>query len=482
MAEENQYDVIIIGSGPGGYVAAIRAAQLGLKTAIVEELELGGVCLNRGCVPTKALIHVSRELNALKDADAFGVTAGSVTLDEAKMDDFKKSVVDTQTSGVGFLMKSNKIDVYHAHATITGAQTVALEAREGDMSGALDVPAQITASKGIVIATGAVPVMIPIPGIEYCVSSDDLLEGKERPEFESITIIGGGVIGVELATFYAGIGKQVTLVEALDRVLAKIEKDASTAIVQQLKAQGASVNAKSSVQRVEKLEDGRLRTVFTDKKGKEQSADSDYVLCAVGRKANIDGLFAEGMSVETDRGGIVVNDKYETSVPGIWAIGDVHSGSSQLAHAASFEAEQAVEEIAGGSVRERDQQAIPAVVYTWPEYAHVGMTEEEAKAAGHDVLTGKFPLGGNAMAVVEQSGRSFMKTIFDAETEELLGVTMLANRASDMIDESTMAIANHMTFDQMLRGMRPHPTYMEGFTEALLAAKGEAIHMAPAKK
>ncbi|MDO5043870.1 MAG: dihydrolipoyl dehydrogenase [Coriobacteriia bacterium] len=467
------YDVIVIGAGPGGYVAAIHAAQLGASVAIVEGRAVGGTCLNRGCVPTKALLHVASTVNELSAAENYGVQASHIDLDFDKITEYKNMVVETQTKGVAGLLKANGVESYHGYAQIQDQKKVLVDLEDGSQL-------ELSATKGIVIATGSEPNIIPLEGVEFTLTSDDLLEGYVD-NFESITIVGGGVIGVEMASYYASMGVSTTLLQGANRILPRMDKDASSITTQNLKKLGARVVTEARVKHFEQSEEGVV-TVYDDKKGEEQRVLSEEVLLAIGRKAYTKGLFADGFELEMERGAIVIDKDFKTSVDGVYAIGDVIFGSVQLAHVASFQGEHAVEAILLDKAHERALELVPSVIYTSPEVSSVGLSEDEAKAAGYELMVGKYLMNGNCRTVIAQAGRGYIKTIFDKETERLLGVSMVAVNASEIMNEASNAIANKLTYSDLLKAMRPHPSFGEGFTEAILAAKGEAIHMAPPKK
>lgn len=467
----NSYDVIVVGSGPAGYVCAIKLAQLGKQVCVVEKDKLGGTCLNRGCIPTKALLHVSQ---LRSDFDAFKNFAPNVEepkLDEAAIDAYKTQIVDGQRAGVEGLIKANGIDLKFGKAKVISQTKV--ELINGDVNELLE------AKEAIVLAAGSTPLMIPIKGIEHCYSSDDLLEGESK-QFDSLTIIGGGVIGAELASYYAGIGKEVTVVEALDRLIARMDKDASSALSSQLKLLGVKVQVKSSVKSVSK-EGDTLITSFEDKKGELQEIRSDAVLCAVGRRAASQDLWSEDLNIECEHGFIKVDENFETSQKDIFAIGDIRCGSKQLAHEASFEAELLAEYLCG-TQKTAHRELVPSVIYSSPEIASIGTTEEEAKASGLDYLASKYVMGGNARVAIANTGRSFIKVLVEEKSYKLLGATIVSEHASEMINELSLGLSKGLSVDDMCSYMHPHPSFGEGLTEVLQSVKNEAIHVPPRKK
>ncbi len=460
------FDWIILGAGPGGYEAAIRAAQLTQKVALVEKDEVGGTCLNRGCVPTKALLHAAMGYEEIKSLSAWGITAEGASFDLNKMYGRKDEIVSTLRDGIGRLVAQNGITLVKGVGVIRDSHTVAVEDK-------------VLTAERILIATGSAPVLPNIPGINLpgVVTSDGLL--SSLPAGKRLVIIGGGVIGVEFASLFMALGYEVTILEALDRLLPQMDREISQNLGMIIKKRGAAVLTGARVTQIQKAEDGSL-TVSYEAGGKQGQAAGDTVLAAIGRRANTQGLFGEGFSVETDRGRIVTDANHETSVPGVYAIGDV-SGSIQLAHAASAQGIACVERAAGHAPSVRED-LVPSCVYTRPEIACVGMTADEAKAAGIAVRTGKYIMSANCRTMIAGGERGFVKLVLDAGTDVLLGAQIVCERATDMVNEMTVAIANGLTSKQLLKAIRPHPTFAESVTEALDSAHGMAIHMAPVRK
>lgn len=450
------FDLLIIGAGPGGYVAAERAADLGLRTAVVEKSLLGGTCLNRGCMPTKALLHTSGEYARLREAGRLGITTGEPGFDFAEMHRYKNAAVEKLRTGIAQSFKARKITLIEGTAQIVSPT----EVRVGE---------ETYTAKNIMAATGAVPVKPPIPGLDLpnVVTSDELLSAEGRM-FARLAIIGGGVIGAEFATIYAALDSRVTILEAAPRILPMADRDLSQSLTALLKKRGIAVNAGARVERVEQSETG-LTVVYTDKKGTECRIEADGVLVAAGRRACTENLFAPGLDPETERGALLCGETFETSIKGIYAIGDAVAGSVQLAHAASAQGVAVVERLAG-----RPQSGgvgtIPSCIYTEPEIASAGITEEQAKSAGIAVLIGKVPTGANGKSVIEGSERGFVKLIFRASDEVLLGAQLMCSRATDLIDFAALAVTNGLTRAQLLRTVLPHPTFGELFTEAARAA------------
>ena len=463
------YDLVVIGAGPGGYVPAIKAAQLGLRVAVVERGDVGGTCLNRGCIPTKALLHAARTYRELRESAELGIFAENVSYDLVKMHARKDEVVQQLRGGIEFLLQSykTKLELLRGKAIIRAADTVVLQ--NGDETETLK-------TKNILIATGSAPARPPIPGLELpgVYTSDDLLARADL-DFKRLVIIGGGVIGVEFASVYASLGIEVTIVEAAERILPIMDREIAQNLQMILKKRGVNVFAGASVSRVGQT-DGGLICHFTQK-GAEHSLEADAVLVAVGRKARVDGLFADGFTVQTERG-IVVSESFQTSVPGVYAVGDVIHGGIQLAHAASAQGCNAVAHMAG-TEPVYDLSVIPSCIYTDPEIACAGLTAEQAKAAGIAVKTGKFNMSALGRSVIEAQERSFAKLVFDAESGVVLGAQLMCARATDLIGELAAAIVNKLTVEQLGAFVRPHPSFTEGIGEAIEDAEGGAVHAAP---
>lgn len=463
-----QYDLIVIGGGPGGYVSAIRASQLGMKTALIEKRELGGTCLNRGCIPTKTLMHTANLYREAGESKTLGLQFRERSYDFAQIHSRKNDVVTQLRDGIAQLLKANKVDVYQAAGQIVDSNTV--QAGDDNLTGA-----------HILIAAGSVPAVPPIAGADLpgVVTSDAMLEAQGI-DCEKLLIIGGGVIGVEMASIYASLGKQVTIVEAAERILPPLDREISQNLSMILKKRGVEIYTSAMVTAISQSETG-LQCHFTDKKG-EQTAEADTVLISVGRRPCTAGLFADDFAVEmTERGFIAVDDKFRTSVPSISAVGDV-IGRMQLAHAAEAQGIAAVEYIGGMTASTVNYDLVPSCVYTTPEIASVGITADEAKKAGREVITGKYVMNGNAKTIIEQQDRGFIKVVFDKETEQLIGAQLMCARATDLITELITAVSLGLTRAQLARTMRPHPTFCEGITEAVEAAAGHSIHTAPSRR
>ena len=456
------YQLIVIGAGPGGYTAALRAAALGLHTAVVECREVGGTCLNRGCIPTKTLLHASQVYRDAVDGAAMGVHAAGATFNMEEIFAFKRSVSEKLRGGIHSLLKSAKVDLIEGVGRIAAPGEVDVTAADGGVT-------RYTAER-ILIATGSVNVRPPIPGLELpgVMTSDELLEGSDRL-YDSLVIIGGGVIGVEFATFYRNLGCAVTLVEGMDRLLPNMDRELGQNLQQILKKQGVEVLTNAMVQSLEQTENGLAVHVL--QKGAEKTVTGEKVLCAIGRRAYWDGVFAEGMTPACRGKSLLVDENYQTSIPGVYAIGDA-SSVVQLAHVAAAQGTACVERMCGVADHV-DLNVIPSCIYSTPEIAVVGVTEAEAKEQGIPAVAGKCTMFGNARTVIEDPGRCFMKLVAHAETHEILGAALMCQHASDMISQISAAMVNQQTVEDLRRVMRPHPSFEEAMTEALdnLAAK-----------
>jgi len=453
------FDVVVIGGGPGGYVAALRAAQLGARTAIVEKDRMGGTCLVRGCIPTKALLQSSELYTLAKDGASFGVVADKIGFDWSKAQTRKSAVVDQLVKGVEGLLKAGGVSSYKSSARLTGKGGVAVS---GD---------QLQA-KNIIIATGSAVARIPLPGAELTIDSDQILELKEAPR--RLAVIGGGVVGMEFAAMFAALGSKVTVLEMLPQVLSMVDADLVTVYAKHLAKLGGEIHTNSKVSEVVKR-NGGVQVHFSTG-GEGGSVDADQVLLAVGRVPYTQGLEAEKAGVELERGRVVVDDHLRTTADGVWAIGDV-IGGIMLAHVASYEGVCAVENIAGHADRVPDYHAAPNCIYTDPEIAHVGLGENEAKEKGIAVKIGRFPFAAAGRALTLGQTEGFVKVVADAGSGKLLGAHIIGPRATDLIAEATLAIQNALTLEQIDLTIHAHPTLPESFMEAALAAQGRAIHI-----
>jgi dihydrolipoamide dehydrogenase len=463
-----EYDVVVIGSGPGGYVCAIRAAQLGKKTALIEKYNsLGGTCLNVGCIPSKALLDSSHHFHsAVHEFADHGIEVGNPKADLAKMIERKRKVVSQTVDGIKYLMGKNKIDVYHGLGSFEDAHTVKI---------AGDNPESIK-GKNIVIATGSKPSTLPFIKLdkERVITSTEALELKEIPKH--MIVIGGGVIGMELGSVYARLGSKVSVVEYLDRIIPAFDKEMSKELMRSMKKLGVEFHLSTKVTAVQR-EGEVVKITAEDKKGEKVSLEGDICLVSIGRRPYTDGLNLEAAGVKAnDRGQVEVNDHLQTNHPHIYAIGDVVRGT-MLAHKAEEEGVM-VAEIIDGQKPHIDYNLIPNVVYTWPEVASVGKGEEELKKAGHELKIGSFPMRALGRSRASGDIDGIVKVMADAKTDEILGVQMIGARAADMIAEAVVAMEFRASAEDVSRMSHAHPTYTEAIKEAALAATGNrALHM-----
>jgi dihydrolipoamide dehydrogenase len=465
-----KYDLVIIGSGPAGYTAAIAAAQNGMKAVIIENSELGGTCLNRGCIPTKTLLHSAGLYQEMKYSESLGIMAEKLSYDLPAMYGRKDQVVLGLRQGIEALLKANQIEYLFGKAKVLSSKQVMVKSESEE---------QMLSTDKVLIATGSVPVWPGIEGmdLEGVITSDELLQGQVL-DYKKLIIIGGGVIGVEIASIYSNLDCDVTIIEALDRIVPTMDREISQNLSMILKKRNVVIQT-ASVLKAIKNQDGKLVCSFTGKKG-EQELEASTILAAVGRKPNIEDLFDEKLQIQIKKG-IVVNESFETSVKGIYAIGDVIDGSIQLAHAAFAQAQNVVASMLGKEPIV-NLTTVPSCIYTSPEIASVGITADEAKDKGISVKTGKYTMSQNAKTVIEKQERSFIKLVFDAETETILGAQLMCARASDLVSELSTAIANQLTVHQLASVIRPHPTFTEAITEAVENCEGRAIHIMPKRK
>ncbi|MCK5797426.1 MAG: dihydrolipoyl dehydrogenase [Deltaproteobacteria bacterium] len=461
------YDVIIIGSGPGGYVAAIRAAQLGLKTAVIEkEATLGGTCLNVGCIPSKALLETSELYHVIETRlGEHGIRAGAPVLDLTTMQARKAKIVSDLVGGVAMLMKKNKVAVYRATGRLVAADRVALAMGDGT--------SKEIAGGHIIIATGSEAVELPFLPFdgERIISSTEALALGEIPGH--LIVVGAGAIGLELGSVWARLGAKVTLIEAMPRIVPPADGEMSKTLQRSLKKQGFIFQLGSKVLGAE-VGDDDVTIRYEDKKGETHAVTGDRVLVAVGRRPYTKGLGLEAIGLETDRGRIAVNDAFETKVPKVYAIGDVIRGP-MLAHKAEDEG-IAVAEIIAGKAGHVNYEAIPSIVYTWPELAQVGLTEEGAKEAGHAIRVGKFRFVANGRAKTLGDTEGLCKIVADAKSDRILGAHIVGPRASEMIAELVIAMEFSATSEDVARSSHAHPSLAEIVREAALAVDKRSIH------
>ena len=462
-----EYDVVIIGGGTGGYVAAIRASQLGLKAAIVEKGKLGGTCLHAGCIPTKALLRSAEVYANTKNAEEYGVIAPEVGFDFSKVQARKEGITDRLFKGVQHLMKKGKIDVYEGTGKILNTKEILVELNNEEQEVLLN-------SKNIVIATGSRP--RTLPGLEadgkYVMTSDEALQMEELPK--SIIIVGGGVIGMEWASLLVDFGVAVTVIEYADRILPTEDKDVSKEIQRLMKKKGVKVVTGAKVL-PETIEKGEGVSIKAEHKEKETLFSAEKLLVSVGRAPNIEGIGLENMPIELNRGSIYTNEFYQTTEPGIYAIGDV-IGGLQLAHVASHEGIIAIEHIAGKNPSPLDYTLVSKCVYCSPEVASVGLTEEQAKEKGYQVKTGKFSFRAIGKALVFGESDGFVKLVVEEGTNKLLGTHMVGPHVTDMITEAALAQVLEATAMDIAHTIHPHPTLSEAIGEAALAVDGKEIH------
>ncbi|MEA3448112.1 MAG: dihydrolipoyl dehydrogenase [Bacteroidota bacterium] len=462
-----KYDLIVIGSGPGGYVAAIRASQLGLKTAVVEKAETGGVCLNWGCIPTKALIKSAQVYNYLKHAEDYGINTGDgISPDFTKIIERSRSVADKMSKGIQFLFKKNKIDLHEGYGRIAGKGKVELT-KEDETTDVLE-------AEHIIIATGAHSK--ELPGItqdgKNIIGYRKALTLETLPD--SMIIVGSGAIGSEFAYIYNALGTKVTLIEFFPELVPNEDSDVSRQLKRSFKKSGIKVMTKTKVEAVEP-QHGKCHVTVETKKGIEE-LEADVVLLAVGVEPNLTDIGLEDAGIALEKGKIKVDDYYRTNVDGVYAIGDVVHGPA-LAHVASAEGITCVENIAGKKPEPIDYNNIPSAVYTVPEVSSVGLTEAMAKEAGYEVKTGKFPLTASGKATAAGNNDGFVKLIFDASTGKLLGAHMMGENVTEMIAELIVAKKMGATGHQIIKSIHPHPTISEAVMEAAAAAYDEVIHI-----
>jgi dihydrolipoamide dehydrogenase len=467
------YDVIIIGSGPGGYVTAIRAAQLGLKTAIVEKSYLGGICLNWGCIPTKALLRSAEIFHYLQNANDYGLSAKDVSFDPAAVVKRSRAVAAQLSTGVAFLMKKNKIDIIWGAATITAPGKVSVKASDNPLKGALG--AGDYAAKHIIVATGARP--RALPGLEPDQKLIWTYFEAMAPDImpKSLLVVGSGAIGIEFASFYRTLGAQVTVVEILPQILPVEDDEIAAHARKRFEKAGIKIHTEAKVAKLTKGKDSVTATVeFKD--GKKEDITADRVISAVGVVGNIEGIGLEKLGVKTDRGCVVIDEYGRTNIPGIYAIGDV-AGPPMLAHKAEHEGVICVEAIAGLKPHPMDKLKIPGCTYCNPQVASVGLTEKNAKDAGYDVRVGKFPFIGNGKAIALGEPEGMVKTIFDKKTGQLLGAHLVGAEVTELIQGFVIAMNLETTEEDLIHSVFPHPTLSETMHESVLAAYGRVIHV-----
>jgi dihydrolipoamide dehydrogenase len=457
-----EYDVAIIGGGPGGYVAAIRAAQLGLKTALIEKDRVGGVCLNWGCIPSKALLYNAELVRLFRRSQEFGISHDNLRVDFAAAIDRSRQVVDRMVSGVEFLLQKNKVDVIKGAGTLKSKSEVAVEP-EG----------RIVEAGNVIIASGGFSRVLPGVQIDgrTVITSREALELREVPE--SVAIVGGGPVGVEFAYVYSSYGARVTIVEMLDHLLPLEDEDVSRQLERSFKQQGIAYMTRTAVKEL-RVVDGKAQLAVSSD-GRDQELTADKALIAIGFGGNSDGLNLEAAGVATERGFVQVDDRMKTNVDGVYAIGDV-TGKLMLAHVASDQGVIAVEGIAGLNPGKPDYVKMPRCTYCQPQVASCGLTEAQARERGYQVKTGRFPFRANGKAMASADTDGFVKFVAEADYGEVLGVHIVGPEATDLIAEAALALGMESTVADVSRTVHAHPTLSEAVKEAALAAEGKAIH------
>lgn len=469
MSADRTYDVVVIGAGPGGYVAAVRAAQVGLKTAIVErDKALGGTCLLRGCIPTKFLLQAATHYDETKNFKRFGLELpGEILINWDQTMKEKTKTVKKLTGAIAGLMKKGKIDVFAGHGTLQGGGKIDVKLNDGG--------SETLTAKNTLIATGSYPKMLPFLNRDgkRVITSDEALELPSIPE--SLIVVGSGAVGSEFASIYNSFGSKVTLVEALPRMMPLEDEDISAAMLKSYKKRKIDVLIDTAIQGAD-VSDKSVTAHFKNGKGEESSVEAEVLLIAVGRGPVTEGLGLENTTIQLDRGFIPVDAYMQTAEAGVYAIGDVVP-TAGLAHLASKEGVLAVEHMAGHEVRPIRYETVPNAVYCEPEVASVGLTEANAKAAGHDVKVGKFPFTHSSKAMIAGHQEGFIKIVAESKYDEVLGVHIMGPKATELIAEAVVGMTLETTTEEMFRAIHPHPTLSESVMEAAENLHGESIHI-----
>jgi len=477
----DSYDLIVIGAGPGGYIAAIRAAQLGLKTAIVEREHMAGICSNWGCIPTKALLRTAEVYSHMAHAETYGLKATAFDYDLPAIVDRSRKIAGQMNNGVQFLMKKNKVDIIWGEATITKPGEILVEkTRKKPMEPQWPGPKNPLGpgsykAKNIIIATGARPRVLPgiEPDGERIWTYFEAMKPQKMPK--SLLVIGSGAIGIEFASFYRAMGAEVTVIEVLPQILPVEDAEIAAHARKRFEKRGIRILTDAKVAKVEKGKDGVTATVEL-KDGKSEVLSGEYLISAVGVVCNSEGLGLEKLGVELNRGAIKIDPVGRTNVAGIWAIGDV-AGPPMLAHKAEHEAVVTVETIAGQHPHPLDRMKVPGCTYCDPQIASVGLTEAKAREAGRDIKVGRFPFIGNGKAIALSEPEGLVKTIFDAKTGELLGAHMVGAEVTELIEGFVVAMNLETTEEDLMHTIFPHPTLSETMKESVLDAYGRALNI-----
>lgn len=461
------YNVIVIGSGPAGYAAAFRAAQLGARVAMIEKDLVGGTCLNRGCVPTKSLLEAAGVLDQMKHADTFGLACDNPRADMAKLIDRKERHVAKLRGGVEQLAKGLGVEVIRGTATLAGQHKVSVATDDG---------ARELTAKAIIIASGSEPLELKAMPFDHTtvLSSTSLLELRELPE--SLLIVGGGYIGCEFATVFASLGAKVTIVEMLNQLVPGQDVRIARTVQASFKKRGITLHLETKVEKLDVQKNGGAVATLSN----GETIKADKVLVSIGRKLCSDHLGLETVGIKTEKGHIVVDDYLETTIPSIYAVGDVN-GAWLLAHVGHHEGLLAAENALGG-MRKMDYRVVPAGIYTHPEIATVGLDEAHATEAGHEVVTGRFPFGATAKAIVAEETDGFIQIVADAKTKQILGVQIIGPHATDLISEAAILVQTEATLNELVETIHPHPTLSEALMEAGLDALGRPLHTMSKKK
>jgi len=462
------YDVIVIGGGPGGYVCAIKAAQLGQKVLCVEKAELGGICLNWGCIPTKALIKSAELYDEIKHAEKHGITVGNVSFDIQKIVQRSRDVSGKLNKGIAFLFKKNKVEHMVGQAVFTGPNALDVATKDG---------VQKLTAKNIVIATGARPKSLPglTPDGKVVITSKEAMVPTTLPKH--LLVVGAGAIGIEFAYFYATLGSKVTVIEFQDTILPASDRELAAILTRSLTKRGIDISTGTKLDKIQISATGIKAKIVGAKDNKEiKDIEADVCLSAVGMTGNVEELGLDKAGVKSDRGFIVIDGHCKTSAKGVWAIGDV-AGSPLLAHKASFEGHGVAEQIAGHHFDPINKDQIPGCTYCHPQLAQVGLTEEQCKEKKLEYTVGKYPFQSHGMALAAGDTEGVVKLIFGKKHKELLGAHILAGHAGDMIAQLGIALKLETTFDEIMATIHAHPTMSEGVQEAAAAAFGQAVHM-----